>query len=356
MQDSNEIISQMGSFAASLLQINETLQALSATDRADHTALRVQLIDSREDLLDTLITLNKMMTMMTTRPDANGRFIVPVDDENRPVSIYKGSLILAPRLFNSSMCFDFAIVVCISGSDVQANSTQRPTASSLLDQSIDVLWVHPQSSYECYSQGISFAESQLRSTAMAIRCWDFQKLHLDQLKVGQRVMYRQHSRMAFFHRIDADKDACRYMASRTDSGAKQPLDPIWIVGEVDHIDSGSDGSEAAVAYVSVPSRACYPKVDGRKASLLCCKLDGTCLFPLPTANDEVLWRRDPCTGQELSSDSEDDVSDLPMTYRATVHSDPGPPVRPLCRALGDWEQHTRGERSTLRLQQLYITR
>lgn len=325
----------MGSFAASLLQINETLQALSATDSADHTALRVQLIDSREDLLDTLITLNKMMTMMTTRPDANGRFI------------YKGSLILAPRLFNSSMCFDFAIVVCISGSDAQANSTQRSTASSLLDQSIDVLWVHPQSSYECYSQGISFAESQLRSTAMAIRCWDFQKLHLDQLKVGQRVMYRQHSRMAFFHRIDTDKDACRYMASRTDSGAKQPLDPIWIVGEVDHIDSGSDGSEAAVAYVSMPSRACYPKVDGRKASLLCCKLDGTCLFPLPTANDEVLWRRDPCAGQELSSDSEDDVSDLPMTYRSTVRSDPGPPVRPLCRALGDWEQHTRGERSTL---------
>lgn len=367
MQDSSEIISQMGSFAASLLQINETLQALSASSdnvRADHAALREQLIDSREDLLDTLITLNKMMMMtMTTSMDAYGRSTVTTVDGNRSAAMYTGSLLLAPRLFNSSMCFDFAIAVSISTSSCnQADIIQRSTASpQCLDQGIEVLWVHPQSSYECYSQGISFAESQLRSSAMAIRCWDYQRMRLEKLKEGQRVMYRQHSRMAFYHRIeDADKgdNAYRcYMAPRTDSSdsTQQLLDPIWIVGEVDYVDSGRGGPEAAVAYISVPSRTyCPGKAPSSSSSLLllCCKLDGTCLFPVPTTNDEVLWRRGPGADEEeeeLSSASEeDDVSDLPpMAYRA-----PDPPARTAAlgrsHSLGDWEQHTRGEGTALR--------
>lgn len=117
--------------------------------------------------------------------------------------IYPGSLILAPRLYRGSICWDFAVVACIekhcaSGESGLLFNAEQPeilpciyikNANAGAECTISVLWLHPHTEHEFMATHVSFNPSQVRNTQSALHLWQEQEQALSLVKAHTEVLY-----------------------------------------------------------------------------------------------------------------------------------------------------------------------
>lgn len=182
---SNEIVQQLSSFACNLVQVADVLHSLSGSSGTFDT--RIQMNEAKTSLLDTLVLLNT--------------FLVAQNSANNACDVYPGSLVLAPRLFQGTLCWDFAIVTQITENCRPILTTTSTTrilnqysfrTSEHNDESeitISVLWLRPQTQYEHFSHNITFASSQLRQPQDAVQYWQEQEAALSIVHAADDVLY-----------------------------------------------------------------------------------------------------------------------------------------------------------------------
>ena len=56
---------------------------------------------------------------------------------------------------------------------------------SIMDQTIDIIWLYPHNVYEYFTTGISFLSTQIKFTSITIQYWNILEDYLmNQLKIG----------------------------------------------------------------------------------------------------------------------------------------------------------------------------
>ena len=186
--ESKEVVIQLSTFASNLVDVANVLRSLSEScGDSNYENTLSQMIEAKSSLLDTLILLNTIL--------------VAQDSIKQVHVIYPGSLVLAPRLFQGFLCWDFAIVTQISENRrpmLTATSTtqtldqysfQDCEPCSEAEVAISVTWLRPQTLYEHFSHNITFAPSQLREPHEAVRYWQEQEAALSIVQVGGDVLY-----------------------------------------------------------------------------------------------------------------------------------------------------------------------
>lgn len=157
------IVEQLGMFAGSLVSILKALETI-VNDHGDaNLDTKMSLHDSKLDILDTLI-------MLSTALESHAAL--------RELKLYHGSIVLAPRFFNGSMCLDFAIITEVNKAfqELDAHESfdqhnknlvltyQTTEAINEIQSSVyNIAWLRPQSNYELVAHEISFTGTTIPS-------------------------------------------------------------------------------------------------------------------------------------------------------------------------------------------------
>lgn len=191
----SEVVEQLKVFVGNLVQVTPVLhslsstklEALSAPDRSSTLDSIKQMNEAKSSLLDTIVLLNQLLISQAT--------------SSQVFDVYIGSLVLAPRFFRGSLCWDLAVVTKIEQNcrpilTTTSTITQLDTYSLLtyepgseVEVTISVLWLRPQTTYEHFSHSINFLPTQLRHTQETVQYYQEQQDALLIVQPDQEVIY-----------------------------------------------------------------------------------------------------------------------------------------------------------------------
>jgi len=191
----SEVVEQLKMFVGNLVQVTPVLyslsgtklEALSALDRTATEGSIKQMNEAKSSLLDTVVLLNQLLISQAT--------------SSQIFDVYIGSLVLAPRFFRGSLCWDLAVITKIEQNcrpilTTTSIITQLDTYSLLtcepgseVEVTISVLWLRPQTTYEHFSHSINFLPAQLRHTQEAVQYYQEQQEALSIVQPDQEVMF-----------------------------------------------------------------------------------------------------------------------------------------------------------------------
>lgn len=217
--DREAVFEQMRIFATSLIQVLEVLRALLVCSDVSQLETKRKLIDSRWDILNTLVMLNTHLQDLSLTGD----------------NVHVGSMVLAPRLFQGILCYDLALVVNIVDSNAETTTSlceqqasdsfkSNPSQSSKEYRTIYIIWLRPQSEYEFYSSGIAFSSTQINLNGVTFL--QEQESMLNLLKQSDKIMYHYGGTSSKFQRLGAEEEDSLSAASAAVLGG------VWCVGTV----------------------------------------------------------------------------------------------------------------------------
>jgi hypothetical protein len=175
--DREAIIQQLGVFATNLKQIVDILPSLSCAKSegtmCSSSCDKCKLISTRNDVVNAVVDLNVMVAPESTTPlctDATSDYFV-------------GSLVLAPRFYRGSICWDFAVIT--------AMSIERDAAcnTAIKEKPVSVLWAYPQNTYELHAYALTFSSQQLRPPTEAVQLFTSQQQALLRAQPGDEVLF-----------------------------------------------------------------------------------------------------------------------------------------------------------------------
>eukprot|EP01038_Epipyxis_sp_PR26KG_P010589 gene10589-14226_t len=142
----------MDAFVCSLIDVVDALSTIGMDDSTLQSSVKDQLEDSYSDIINTIVMLNELYDSLSR----SSSFATMVNTYTHP----KGSLVLAPRFFENSFIYDFAIIKRIVIND-QIVSSIPADDMTLNESSVNVIWLRPQSKYELLAENITFSYPQL---------------------------------------------------------------------------------------------------------------------------------------------------------------------------------------------------
>ena len=182
--EKSTVIDQLCIFADSLKQVSIALSQLQCSFKENGSdCVHCLMVSSRSDIMRTLMELNKCLLSI-----------------NVTEKVYSGSLVLAPRFFQGTMCWDLAVVTSITerdNSSVAENATQLvsiclDTLATKATQIVSIAWIRPQNKYELHSAGIEFTPAQLRCPSEALQLLCAQETALCSINNLKNMLYLEH--------------------------------------------------------------------------------------------------------------------------------------------------------------------
>jgi hypothetical protein len=342
IMQSEDIVQQLGAFATSLQQIIDVLPSITCTKMegavCSSSCDKCKLLSTRQDVVQAMMDMNQMITLGTNTSSASVCSLC-----------FTGSLVLAPRFYRGSICWDFAIVTSTgSTGNLPSSSDLASTDAIQTEAQISILWAYPQSQYELHSSAITFSSQQLRPPPDALLLLTAHQQALRRIQPGDEVLYPV------------------FGTSRESSGTYQSANVVRV---------GSD------FVIIAPSSSAFSQ---QRVSTVQVPLSSLRLPPQPACNDNMISatrnrlkstaEKDGIADEESQSNSDNScdgdsehegITSLPsylqqhiskVTSRSNLQSESG-----LYGAAGTskvpvglWEQHTKGTATQMTLSVLFF--